>query len=608
MKKVISNLSLVGLILVVVITLWITQSKPSKPDDNKNVETKIEETEDQNKIDNQELKKIEVSSNHLTINVGKSEKINVINESNINWSSKDINIATVDNNGVVTGIKAGKTHIIVSSPNKQETIIEVTVVDEPIKVTGIKVKNNNIALKVDDKAILEYEIIPNDAINKKVIITSSNRNIVSLNGIEIIAKGEGEATITITTDDGGYNAQIRVKVMKPSSNNNNNNNSNSNNDSNSNENIPILSGNIVNNSYFKITPGKNVSKSVADQNRIGINMAIEYAKEKNIKNLKLAKDYYVININEEKTTHYGIEIRNSNFKFDLNGSTIKLYTNNYGKYRMIMISGAHNVKVYNGELIGDLQTHKCGANGETFNLNSCKKNKQPSDKLQMCADGTTHQTGYGILVASNCRNITISDMKIHEMIGDGVTIADTGCKLKKVNGSLKLDETDCPARSNSITVKNSEIYNCRRQGISIISAKNTKILNNKIHDICGTDPGEAIDIEPNNKSISKYKAGDTYQIVRGVRIDGNEFYNTAADYPYTIKCRGHCNDVKGTITITNNKMDMGINICKYNKDDSHAVANGTKAELVISGNKKIGGGSLNNNYKFCSRSQWENLD
>ena len=192
------------------------------------------------------------------------------------------------------------------------------------------------------------------------------------------------------------------------------------------------------------------------------------------------------------------------------------------------------------------------------------------------------------------------------MIGDGVIVADTGCKLKKVNGNLTPNENNCPKRTSNVTIKNNVIYDCRRQGISVISAKDTKILSNKIYNICGVDPGEGIDLEPNNNSISKYKVGDLYQIIHGVTIDGNTIYNTAADYPYTIKCRGHCKDVKGTITITNNKMDNGVNICKYNKNNEHAINNGTKAKVVVSGNKKIGGGTLKDNFTFCTRSQWEN--
>ncbi|MDR7239958.1 right-handed parallel beta-helix repeat-containing protein [Neobacillus drentensis] len=63
----------------------------------------------------------------------------------------------------------------------------------------------------------------------------------------------------------------------------------------------------------------------------------------------------------------------------------------------------------------------------------------------------------------------------------------------------------------NITIKNSEITNNRRQGISVVGVKGVTIENNNIHDIKGTAPQSGIDVEP-----GFFPANDIY-------IRNNEF-------------------------------------------------------------------------------------
>jgi hypothetical protein len=67
--------------------------------------------------------------------------------------------------------------------------------------------------------------------------------------------------------------------------------------------------------------------------------------------------------------------------------------------------------------------------------------------------------------------------------------------------------------SEDITIKNSEIDNTRRQGISVVGTKNINILNNYIHDVRGVAPQSGIDIEPG------------YFPSIYTNIKGNKFYN-----------------------------------------------------------------------------------
>ncbi|MBT2721974.1 right-handed parallel beta-helix repeat-containing protein [Bacillus sp. ISL-46] len=70
--------------------------------------------------------------------------------------------------------------------------------------------------------------------------------------------------------------------------------------------------------------------------------------------------------------------------------------------------------------------------------------------------------------------------------------------------------------SKNVTVKNSEFSFNRRQGITVGGAKDTAILNNKIHDMKGTAPQSGIDVE----------AG--YNLNNQIEIKGNKFYNNQA--------------------------------------------------------------------------------
>jgi hypothetical protein len=63
---------------------------------------------------------------------------------------------------------------------------------------------------------------------------------------------------------------------------------------------------------------------------------------------------------------------------------------------------------------------------------------------------------------------------------------DTNVKIQRMTVDL----------SENITIKNSEIDNTRRQGISVVGTKNINIINNNIHDVRGIAPQSGIDIEP----------------------------------------------------------------------------------------------------------------
>lgn len=135
---------------------------------------------------------------------------------------------------------------------------------------------------------------------------------------------------------------------------------------------PIKEDGTINNNYFGINSnGKNAKDTL-----IGINNAIKYASNNNIKNIKLEKGTYLIDSQKDNSdNHYqekGITFK-SNIELNLNGSIIKHIPNSRNSYALVSIINVENASIYNGTIEGDRENH-------TFT-------------------DTTHQFGHGIDIA-----------------------------------------------------------------------------------------------------------------------------------------------------------------------------------------------------------------
>lgn len=154
---------------------------------------------------------ITLDKSNATINVGESFTLNANvlpdNADNkiIVWNSDDADIASVNNEGEVTGIKAGTTKIIAmtqANDLKAECLITVL---QP--VTGITLDRNDIYfVEIGESVQLIANVLPEDASNKNVVWTSSDANVATVNDGVVVCMGDGSAVITASTEDGGYKA------------------------------------------------------------------------------------------------------------------------------------------------------------------------------------------------------------------------------------------------------------------------------------------------------------------------------------------------------------------------------------------------------------------
>ena len=264
----------------------------------------------------------------------------------------------------------------------------------------------------------------------------------------------------------------------------------------------------INNDFFGISKNSSNARKTTE----GINEAIRYANKNNIEYIKLEKGNYCIMAHRSENEKRGL-ILCSNITLDLNGSTITAETSNATNYSIITIANVENIKLLNGILIGDKDTHEYTEN-------------------------STHEWGMGITIRS-AKNVQIENIQITETTGDGIYINKDADDINSTN----------------VEISNCNIYNCRRQGITVISASNVIIRDNEIHDIYGTNPQSAIDLESNLDE----------ELIENVEIYNNNMYNFGSVYAIKVQKNVH------STNIYNNKIQNTIIV--YDEKDKIQISN-----------------------------------
>lgn len=128
---------------------------------------------------------------------------------NVTWVSSDESVVTVDDNGIITGVKGGQAAVSVVSEDGIKIASCTVSVREP--VTSIKMDINTVTTSLATKTYqLTYTILPaGDGVNRNVTWKSSAPDIATVgeNGLVTFLK-PGKATIIVQTVDTGYNGNL----------------------------------------------------------------------------------------------------------------------------------------------------------------------------------------------------------------------------------------------------------------------------------------------------------------------------------------------------------------------------------------------------------------
>lgn len=127
------------------------------------------------------------------------------------WESSNMEIATVNAKGLVTGIKEGTVTITATTDDDAKKMAEckITVSNAAsIPVTGITLDKTKLDLEVGGTADLKASITPDTAANKTVIWTSSDEALAKVENGKVTALKAGIVTITAASAD---NPEIKAE-------------------------------------------------------------------------------------------------------------------------------------------------------------------------------------------------------------------------------------------------------------------------------------------------------------------------------------------------------------------------------------------------------------
>lgn len=130
----------------------------------------------------------------------------------VSWSSSDETIATVNDNGVVSGLKPGSATITVTTNDgNHKATCDINVF---IPVSSISLNTTEVQLISGETASLSVSVLPENAAFKTVSWSSSDETIATVNQNGLVTgKSAGKVNITAkTTDDSNLTATCTIFV------------------------------------------------------------------------------------------------------------------------------------------------------------------------------------------------------------------------------------------------------------------------------------------------------------------------------------------------------------------------------------------------------------
>lgn len=171
-----------------------------------------------NAVDPNVIKTVKLNKTTMDLIAGQSETLiatispSTAPASGLKWVSTRPSIATVDQNGKVTGVAEGSTTITVSTSD-DNILASCTVNVQFRHVESISLNKTELTLFAGKKEILYTTITPTEASNKNVIWQSSDPSVATVNNSgEVTGIALGTASITAKSVDGDKTATCEVII------------------------------------------------------------------------------------------------------------------------------------------------------------------------------------------------------------------------------------------------------------------------------------------------------------------------------------------------------------------------------------------------------------
>jgi len=161
---------------------------------------------------------VSLDESEVMLNIGESKQLKATVEpenatnKNVSWSTLDYKIATIDQNGLVTGKAQGETLVLVTTVNGAIRDTCKIIVSAP--VTGVSFRMGKMEVILGETQQLMATVFPLEALNRNVSWSSSNPDVAEIDDKGVVtAKASGLTRITVTTVQNEKKADCYVKVL-----------------------------------------------------------------------------------------------------------------------------------------------------------------------------------------------------------------------------------------------------------------------------------------------------------------------------------------------------------------------------------------------------------
>ena len=173
-------------------------------------------------VNERKASSISLNKTNLSLNVSQTAQLiatiypNDAANKTVIWNSSNDAVATVSNNGLVTGVSAGTAAITATTTDGTNLSASCAVTVTIIPATSVSLNKTSITLDVDDTYTLVASVLPSNASYKTVSWASSNPEIATVSSDGIVTPvAPGNAVITATTIDGtNLSASCQVTIVK----------------------------------------------------------------------------------------------------------------------------------------------------------------------------------------------------------------------------------------------------------------------------------------------------------------------------------------------------------------------------------------------------------